>query len=85
MIKLTDLIKEGEDNIDKLSKEIYEYLIKLNRGGEHWDSFDDKREIMKISNMIRNTTKPNSQIDDYSQGEHGVSSNKDVYKGRGGF
>jgi hypothetical protein len=38
----------------ELAAKIYKHIISLNRGGEHWDKWDDKREIEFIENLINN-------------------------------
>lgn len=39
----------------ELSEKIYNYVNKLNRSNEHWDEWDDKREIIYISRLIEET------------------------------
>jgi hypothetical protein len=36
----------------ELANKIYNHVTSLNRSGEHWDEWDDKREIEFIKNLI---------------------------------
>ena len=47
----------------ELAEKIYNYVnsIQSQRCGEHWDNWDDKREIELIKSLIENTIKDNEK------------------------
>jgi len=44
-------------NTQELATKIYNYITTLNRNGEHWDKWDDEREIDFIRSLIDNQHK----------------------------
>lgn len=41
-----------KDEAYALAEKLYEKLTRLNRTGEHWDKYDDEREIREVGNLI---------------------------------
>lgn len=39
-------------NAKELATKIYEHILSLNNSNEHWDKWDDKREIEYIESLI---------------------------------
>lgn len=46
----------------ELAKKIYQHILALPTSAEHWDEFDDKREIENIKRLIDNHNHHNGEL-----------------------